>query len=79
MIPGVWSAIGANAPGTYENSGHNNNLSFILTEEGVIVVNAGDNWLLAASLHDEIRRRTDKPVKYVMLENGQAHAMLGMS
>jgi len=79
VIPGVWSAIGATAPGTYENSGHNNNLSFILTEEGVIVVNAGDNWLLAASLHDEIRRRTDKPVKYVVLENGQGHAMLGMS
>ncbi len=79
VIPGVWSAIGATAPGTYENSGHNNNLSFIITEEGVIVVNAGDNWLLAASLHDEIRKRTDKPVKYVVLENGQGHAMLGMS
>jgi len=79
VIPGVWSAIGATAPGTYENSGHNNNLSFIVTDEGVIVVNAGDNWLLAASLHDEIRKRTDKPVKYVVLENGQGHAMLGMS
>lgn len=78
VIPGVWSAIGATAPGTYENSGHNNNLSFIVTDEGVIVVNAGDSWLLAASLHDEIRRRTDKPVKYVVLENGQGHAMLGM-
>jgi rhodanese-related sulfurtransferase/glyoxylase-like metal-dependent hydrolase (beta-lactamase superfamily II) len=79
VIPGVWSAIGATAPGTYENSGHNNNLSFIITDEGVVVVNAGDNWLLAASLHDEIRKRTDKPVKYVVLENGQGHAMLGMS
>ncbi len=78
VIPGVWSAIGATAPGTYENSGHNNNLSFIITEEGVVVVNAGDSWLLAASLHDEIRRRTDRPVKYVVLENGQGHAMLGM-
>lgn len=79
VIPGVWSAIGATAPGTYENSGHNNNLSFIVTDEGVIVVNAGDNWLLAASLHDEIKKITDKPIKYVVLENGQGHAMLGMS
>lgn len=77
VIPGVWSAIGATAPGTYENSGHNNNLSFILTDAGVVVVNAGDNYLLAQSLHDEIRKRTDKPVKYVVLENGQGHAMLG--
>ncbi len=77
VIPGVWSAIGATAPGTYENSGHNNNLSFIITAEGVVVVNAGDNWLLAQSLHEEIKKRTDKPVKYVVLENGQGHAMLG--
>jgi glyoxylase-like metal-dependent hydrolase (beta-lactamase superfamily II)/rhodanese-related sulfurtransferase len=77
VIPGVWSAIGATAPGTYENSGHNNNLSFIVTGEGVVVVNAGDNVLLAQSLHEEIRKRTDKPVKYVVLENGQGHAMLG--
>ncbi|MGK2953840.1 MAG: rhodanese-like domain-containing protein [Thiobacillus sp.] len=77
VIPGVWSAIGATAPGTYENSGHNNNLSFIITDDGVIVVNAGDNYLLAQSLHDEIKKRTDKPVKYVVLENGQGHAMHG--
>jgi rhodanese-related sulfurtransferase/glyoxylase-like metal-dependent hydrolase (beta-lactamase superfamily II) len=77
VIPGVWTAIGATAPGTYENSGHNNNLSFIVTEEGVLVMNAGDNYLLAQSLHDEIRKRTDQPVRYVVLENSQGHAMLG--
>ncbi len=77
VLPGVWSAIGATAPGTYENSGHNNNLSFIITKAGVVVVNAGDNYLLAQSLHDEIKKHTDQPVKYVVLENGQGHAMLG--
>lgn len=39
FIPGVYSAIGATAPPTYENSGHNNNLSFIITGDGVVVVN----------------------------------------
>ena len=73
----VWSAIGATAPPSYENSGHNNNLSFIVTDEGVVVINAGDNYLLAKALHDEIMEITDKPVKYVVLENGQGHAMLG--
>ena len=29
VIPHVFSAIGATAPPTYENAGHNNNLSFI--------------------------------------------------
>ena len=77
VIPGVWSAIGATAPGTYANSGHNNNLSFVITDEGVLVMNAGDNYLLAKALHDEIKKITDKPVRYVVLENGQGHAMLG--
>jgi len=77
VIPGVWSAIGATAPGTYENSGHNNNLSFIITDDGVLVMNAGDNYLLAQSLHEEIKKHTAQPVKYVVLENSQGHAMLG--
>jgi glyoxylase-like metal-dependent hydrolase (beta-lactamase superfamily II) len=41
------------------------------------VVNAGDNSLLAQALHEEIKQITDQPVKYVVLENGQGHAMLG--
>jgi len=73
----VWSAIGATAPPTYENSGHNNNLTFIITQQGVVVINAGDNYLLAKSLHQEIKAITDQPVKYVVLENGQGHAALG--
>jgi glyoxylase-like metal-dependent hydrolase (beta-lactamase superfamily II)/rhodanese-related sulfurtransferase len=77
VIDGVYSAIGETGPPTYENSGHNNNLSFIVTNEGVLVVNAGDNYLLAKALHAEIKKITDKPVKYVVLENGQGHAMLG--
>ena len=77
VIPGVWSAIGATAPGTYENSGHNNNLSFVITDDGVLVVNSGDNYLLAQSLHEEIKKHTQQPVKYVVLENSQGHAMLG--
>ena len=43
----------------------------------MLVVNAGDNYLLAQSLHEEIKKRTKQPVKYVVLENSQGHAMLG--
>lgn len=77
VIPGVWSAIGATAPPTYDNSGHNNNLSFVITDDGVVVMNAGESYLLAQAIHEEIRKLTDQPVKYVVLENGQGHAMLG--
>ncbi|GMR07075.1 MAG: MBL fold metallo-hydrolase [Gammaproteobacteria bacterium] len=77
VIDGVWSAIGSFAPARYENSGHNNNLSFIVTSDGVLVVNAGANYLLAKALHTEIKKITDQPVKFVVLENAQGHAMLG--
>ncbi len=79
VIPHVFSAIGATAPPTYENSGHNNNLSFIVTSEGVVVVNGGASARLASALHDEIKRLTKQPVVLVINENGQGHAMLGNS
>lgn len=79
FIPGVYSAIGATAPPTYENAGHNNNLSFIVTDEGVVVINGGASYLLAEALHAEIKAVTDQPVVLVLNENGQGHAMLGNS
>ncbi len=79
FIPHVFSAIGATAPPTYENSGHNNNLSFVITGDGVLVVNGGASYRLAKALHDEIKSITDQPVKLVVNENGQGHAFLGNS
>lgn len=79
VIPHVWSAIGATAPPTYENTGHNNNLSFIVTGDGVIVINGGAAYILAKALHEEIKSITDQPVRLVIDENGQGHAMLGNS
>ncbi|MEM8728328.1 MAG: MBL fold metallo-hydrolase [Pseudomonadota bacterium] len=79
VIPHVWSAIGATAPPTYENAGHNNNLSFIVTGDGVIVINGGAAYILAEALHEEIKAITDQPVRLVIDENGQGHAILGNS
>ncbi|MGB7206714.1 MAG: MBL fold metallo-hydrolase [Anderseniella sp.] len=77
VIPNVWTAIGATAPPDYENAGHNNNLSFLVTGDGVIVINGGGSYGLAEALHSEIKLITDQPVKLVIDENGQGHAMLG--
>lgn len=73
----VWSAIGQLKFYTYENAGHNNNLSFIIGDEAVMVVNGSSAYLLAQALHDEIKKITDLPVKYVVNENGQTHASGG--
>ena len=77
VIPNVFSAIGATAPPTYENSGHNNNLSFVITNDGVVVINSGASVRLASALHEEIKTITNQPVKLVINENGQGHAILG--
>ncbi len=79
VAPNVYSAIGATQPPSYENRGHNNNLSFIVTSEGVLVVNGGDNYLLAQALHRAIQQVTKQPVRWVVDENGQGHAFLGNS
>ena len=75
----VYVAVGDVSPPTYENGGHNNNLSVILTSDGVVVVNGGDSYRLAARLHLAIQQLTPKPVVWVVNENGQGHAFLGNS
>jgi rhodanese-related sulfurtransferase/glyoxylase-like metal-dependent hydrolase (beta-lactamase superfamily II) len=77
VADGVYTSIGQTSPGSYENSGHNNNLGFVIGDESVLVWNASSSYLLAKALHAEIKKITDKPVKYVVLENSQGHAMLG--
>jgi glyoxylase-like metal-dependent hydrolase (beta-lactamase superfamily II) len=75
----VYVAVGdTNAP-TYDNGGHNNNLSVILTDDGVVVVNGGDSYRLAARLHLAIKQLTPMSVVWVVNENGQGHAFLGNS
>jgi len=73
----VYSAIGATQYYSYDNGGHNNNLSFVIGNESVLVVNGGASYQLAEALHNEIKQLTDKPVRYVVDENGQSHAILG--
>jgi rhodanese-related sulfurtransferase/glyoxylase-like metal-dependent hydrolase (beta-lactamase superfamily II) len=73
----VYSAIGATQPPTYQNNNHNNNVSFVIGSESVLVFNAGGSYSIAKAIHDEIKKITSLPVKYVVLENAQSHAILG--
>jgi glyoxylase-like metal-dependent hydrolase (beta-lactamase superfamily II)/rhodanese-related sulfurtransferase len=77
VAQGVYASIGQTSPGSYENSNHNNNLGFVIGDDSVLVWNAAGSYLLAKALHEEIKKITDKPIKYVVLENSQSHAMLG--
>lgn len=76
---GVYTSIGELAPGTYENGGQNNNLGLIVGDTSALVWNAGSTYMLAKAFHEEIKQLTDKPVKYVVVENSQSHAIGGMN
>jgi glyoxylase-like metal-dependent hydrolase (beta-lactamase superfamily II) len=49
----------------------------LITGDGVVVINGGAAYVLAEALHREIKAITDQPVRLVVNENGQGHAMLG--
>lgn len=79
IADGVYTSIGITAPYLYESNAHNNNLGFVTGDKSVLVWNGGSSYMLAKALHEEIKKITNKPIKYVVLENSQGHAILGSS
>jgi glyoxylase-like metal-dependent hydrolase (beta-lactamase superfamily II) len=79
VVDGVYTVVGSFIWGTPTNFGLNNNLSAIIFPDGVFVYNAGPNEAVAYSFHQQIKRLTDKPVKWLAVENDQGHAYLGAS
>lgn len=79
VMPNVYIMTGALMWATKENFGLNNNISFVIFEDGVFVFNAAPNPVVAYSAHKMIKRITSKPVKWIAIENNQGHANLGAS
>ena len=53
------------------------NAGFIITEDGVVVIDTTNSPFNARALLYEIRKRTDQPVRYVINTSGSPDAMLG--
>lgn len=77
VAPGVYAFIGDTGMRTRENEGMNANTGFIVTPEGVVVVDSGSTWNVAAQIHAAIRKVTPLPVRYVVNTGGQDHRWLG--
>lgn len=77
VAPNVYAFIGETGGRTYENYGMNANTGFIVTSEGVVVVDSGAGYLAAQAMHRAIKRVTRQPVKYVVNTGGQDHRWLG--
>lgn len=79
VTDGVYVIVGSQIWHNPSNHGLNNNPGFAIFEDGVFVFNAGANPAIAYTLHQRIKRMTNKPVKWLAVENSQGHAYLGAS
>lgn len=73
VAPDTYAVIGDLGGQTYENDGLNNNLGFIVTDAGVVVIGTGPSARVAKALHAAIQKVTPQPVKWVVNVNSQNH------
>lgn len=75
----VYISVGSQIWGNRSNFGFNNNMTAVIFDKGVMLYNAGPNPAVAHSFHKKLKEITDKPVKWVVIENHQGHANMGAS
>jgi glyoxylase-like metal-dependent hydrolase (beta-lactamase superfamily II) len=78
VTPGVWFAQGEAALGNSANRNFISNAGFVVTEDGVLVVDALGSPVLARELLAEIRRVTNQPVRYVVATHYHADHIYGL-
>lgn len=79
VAPDVYVVVGDLAGQTYENEGLNNNLGFVVSDAGVLVIGSGPSVRVARALHAAIRKITTQPVKWVVNGGSQNHYWHGNS
>lgn len=73
----VYAVVGPLGNRTPENLGNNATFGFVVTDEGVVVIDSGGSNKGAAAIDALIRQVTDLPVKVVINSGGQDHRWLG--
>ena len=78
VAPGAYIVQGLSALGSNANRNFISNAGFVVTKDGVLVVDALGSPTLARELLDEIRRITPAPVRYVVLTHYHADHIYGL-
>ncbi|WP_375138480.1 MBL fold metallo-hydrolase [Rubrivivax albus] len=78
VVPGVWFVQGVSALGSAANRNFISNAAFVVTNDGVVVIDALGSPPLAQELLAEIRRVTDKPVRQVIVTHYHADHVYGL-
>ncbi len=77
VVDGVYAIIGPLGQRSAENDGLNNNQGFIVTPEGVILIDSGASWLGAERLAQAVAAVTGQPIRWVINTGSQDHRWLG--
>lgn len=77
--PGVYYVQGASGVASAKNEGFNSNAGFVVTSEGVVVVDALGTPALGEALLTAIRRVTREPVKRVIVTHYHADHFYGLA
>jgi glyoxylase-like metal-dependent hydrolase (beta-lactamase superfamily II) len=77
VAPGIYALVGELGQRSYDNEGMNATAGFVVTAEGVVVVDSGSSWRVAQQMHAAIKTVTAAPIKYVINTGGQDHRWLG--
>ena len=73
----VWSIVGPLTNRSKENLGNNATFGFVVTDEGVVLIDSGGSLKGAKALHAMIKSVTKKPIRYVINSGGQDHRWFG--
>jgi len=77
VADGVYALVGDLGQRSPENLGHNMTSGFIVTDDGVVVIDTGASKLGAQAIHAAVRKVTSKPVIWAVNTGGQDHRWLG--
>jgi glyoxylase-like metal-dependent hydrolase (beta-lactamase superfamily II) len=77
VVDNVYAIIGPLDQRNKENNGLNDNLGFIVTPDGVILIDSGASLMGAKLIAQAIARVTPLPVRWVINTGGQDHRWLG--
>ena len=78
VAPGVWMVQGASALGTPANRNFISNAAFVVTPDGVLVVDALGSPALAQELVAAIARITPQPIRHVVVTHYHADHVYGL-
>ncbi|MCW9031137.1 MAG: MBL fold metallo-hydrolase [Gammaproteobacteria bacterium] len=73
----VWSIVGPLTNRDKENLGNNATFGFVVTDEGIVVIDSGGSFNGAKAIHEIIKTVSNKPVRYVINSGGQDHRWFG--